>query len=99
VLSLVAGLPGFGAAMLIVTPFAGAIIDGAGNVPFLRAVRPLERAEMTSVFATYRDVAQLVPMGIFSVVLKLAQLPAVFAVGGASMLVLAYYCRYLPRRM
>ena len=39
--------------------FGAEMIDGAGNLLFLRAVHPYERSEMTTVFVSYRDVAQL----------------------------------------
>ena len=54
---------------------------------------------MTTVFATYRDVSQLVPPGIFALLLKAFHVPAVFVAGGLAMLAVAYYARYLPRRM
>ena len=55
------GLPLLGAGVLLVAALLTASIDGAGNIPFLRAVHPTERAEMTTVFATYRDAGQLLP--------------------------------------
>jgi len=79
--------------------FAAAIVDGAGNIPFLRAVHSYERAEMTSVFVTYRHTAQIVTPGVFSVVLGMFALPAVFVVGGTSMLVMAWLSKYLPKRL
>lgn len=94
----VAGWPWLGAAVLLLAAFAVGAIDGAGNVPFLRSVRPLERPEMTTVFATYRDAAQLLPPGIFSVVLKVFELPAVFVLGGGALVSMAYYARFIPRR-
>jgi hypothetical protein len=74
-------------------------IDGAGNLLFLRAVHPYERAEMTTVFVSYRDVAQLAPPAIFSVLLSLFSLPSVFAAGGAMMLGIATLARHIPRRL
>ena len=75
------------------------MIDGAGNVPFLRAVRHYERAAMTSVFMTFRHVGSLVIPGVLAIVLWKAPLPAVFAVGGLITLVMAILSRYLPRRL
>ena len=54
---------------------------------------------MTSVFLTYRGVAQLVSPGIFALVLKVFAVPAVFLVGGAMMLGGAYLSRFIPRRL
>ena len=92
-------LPDWVAVTLVVAAFSTGIIDTAGNLPFLRAVRSWERPAMTSVFSTYRDLSQLVPPGIFFMVLKVLPLPAIFVLSGTSMLVLSYYCRYLPRRL
>lgn len=91
--------PWLGPVSLIGAAFAASIIDGAGNVPFLRAVHPHQRPEMLSVFITYRGVAQLVTPGIFALVLKVFAVPAVFLVGGAMMLGGAYLARFIPRRM
>ena len=61
-----AACPGLWRWSLVAAAIITGAIDGAGNVPFLRAVHPMERAEMTTVFATYRDVSQLGPPGIFA---------------------------------
>ncbi|MEX2643391.1 MAG: MFS transporter [Acetobacterales bacterium] len=97
--SFAAGLPWLVAALLIASAFAAGAIDGAGNVPFLRAVHAYERPEMTTVYLTYREAAQFTPPGLFAVLLQLIALPAVFAVTGAAMFALAWYSRYLPRRL
>jgi len=97
--ALAAGVPWLVAVALVAAAIITGAIDGAGNVPFLRAVRPMERAEMTTVFATYRDVSQLGPPGVFALLLRAFNLPAVFVAGGLGMLVVSYYARYLPRRM
>ncbi|MFI4987444.1 MAG: MFS transporter, partial [Alphaproteobacteria bacterium] len=101
VLSLIAALlvslPMLGAAMLLLAALGAEIIDGAGNTLFLRAVHPYERAEMTTVFVSYRDVAQLAPPAVFSVLLSLFSLPSVFIAGGLMMLGLSALTRHVPR--
>jgi len=97
--ALAGGVPWLVALALVAAAITTGAIDGAGNVPFLRAVHPMERAEMTTVFATYRDVSQLAPPGVFALLLKAFHLPAVFVAGGLGMLIVSYYARYLPRRM
>lgn len=97
--SLVADLPWVGAIMLTTAAFVAGSIDGAGNVAFLRAVRPLERQTMTPVFTTYRDAAAVAPPGAFTLLLKVFELPAVFVVSGLGMLLLAGLARYIPRRL
>jgi hypothetical protein len=90
--------PVLGAAVLLVAAFATESIDGGGNTLYLRAVHPYERSEMTAVFASYRDMSQLVPPGVFSLLLAFFDLPAVFVAAGVMMLGLAGLTRYIPRR-
>lgn len=84
---------------LLLGAFAAGAIDAAGNVPFLRAVHPHERPEMTTVYNTFRGVSQTAPPGVFAILLKAFELPAVFLAGGAAMAGLAWFCKYLPRRL
>jgi MFS family permease len=85
--------------LLCFAAFAATVIDGAGNVPFLRAVHHYERAAMTSVFMTFRHVGALVVPGVLAVVLWVLPLAFVFAVGGIMALVMAGLSRNIPRRM
>ena len=94
-----AGTPWLGIAILIIACFAASAIDGAGNVPFLRAVRPRERPEMTAVYSSYRDAARLTIPGLFALVLNHFALPAVFVTSGLIMLVMSHYARFIPRRL
>ena len=94
-----AGTPWLGITILIFACLATSVIDGAGNVPFLRAVRPRERPEMTTVYTAYRDAARLTIPGLFALVLNVFALPAVFVTSGLIMLVMASYARHIPRRL
>ncbi len=85
--------------LLVVAALGTTAIDGAGNVLFMRAVRPLERPEMTGVFQTYRDFAQLAPPGIFAFLLHFFPLSIVFMSSGVWMFLAAWFCRFIPRRM
>jgi hypothetical protein len=91
--------PWIGAAMLLVATLAAETIDGAGNLLFLRAVHPYERSEMTTVFVSYRDMAQLAPPAVFSVLLSLFSLSSVFVAGGITMLAMTIFTRHIPRRL
>lgn len=103
VLSLCAALafhsPWLGAGLLVTAAFCTEMIDGAGNLLFLRAVHPYERAEMTTVFASYRDVGQLVPPLASSVLLSLFALPSVLVAASLMMLASARLARHIPRRL
>ncbi len=94
-----AGTPWLAITVLIFACLAASAIDGAGNVPFLRAVRPRERPEMTTVYSGYRDASRLTIPGLFALVLNHFALPAVFVTSGLIMLVMTYYARHLPRRL
>ncbi len=99
IIPLGTSVPWLGAALLIGAALTTSTIDGAGNVPFLRAVHPLERAEMTGVFATYRDSAQLLPPGVFALLLMVFPLPSIFLAAGIGMLSLSYFSGFLPKRL
>ena len=93
------GVPALGAMALVMAAFAAETLDGAGNLLFLRAVHPYERAEMTTVFVSYRDAAQLAPPALFSALLSFFALPSVFVAGGLMMLALGRLARHIPRRL
>lgn len=88
-----------GPILLLVAAFCAASLDSIGHMAYLRAVRPRDRESMSGVYSTYRDAAQLLPPGIFALVLLVAPLTAVFATAGLWMLATAWFCRYLPRRL
>ncbi len=98
-LGFAASVPWLGVALLLASATAALLIDGAGNVPFLRAVHPHERAEMTSVYVTFRQTAQLITPGLFAVALSVFALPAVFFVGGATTLAMAWLASLLPKKL
>jgi MFS family permease len=103
--SILAGLSGtafplLAAALLLVGAVAGAALDGVGGIPFLRAVRARERAEMAGVYRTFIEMADLVPTLVFSVVLLFLPLGAVFVVLGSWIAVVACLSwLYLPKTL
>jgi MFS transporter, ACDE family, multidrug resistance protein len=86
-------------ALLCTAAFSATIIDGAGNVPFLRAVRHYERTAMTSVFMSFRHVGSIAIPGLLAVVLWMLPLPYAFVVGGLMTLGVTAMSRFLPRRL
>tara|TARA_Y100001934_G_scaffold39326_1_gene46255 strand:+ start:44011 stop:45186 length:1176 start_codon:yes stop_codon:yes gene_type:complete len=98
VMTAVSGVPLAGVIMLLVACFCASWLDAVGNAPFARAVRPHERAEMTSLYTTYRDVGRVVPQSIFTVILLVLPLSSVFAVTGLGMLGGAWFSRHIPKR-
>ncbi len=98
-IGIAAGHPWIASALIICAALGTSITDGAGNVPFLRAVHPHERAEMTAVYTTYRDSARVSMPALYSVLLLIFPLPAVFFASGAIMLTLAGFAGYIPRSL
>ncbi len=94
-----AGAPLVCMTLICLAAFSATVIDGAGNVPFLRAVHHYERAAMTSVFMTFRQIGSLLIPGVLAVVLWVLPLWGVFAVGGLLTLGMAGLSRYLPQRL
>jgi MFS family permease len=86
-------------ALLLTGSLFATQLDAVGNIPFLRAVRASERAEMVTVFRTYIDLSDLVPVAIFTVLLQFLPFETVFLVTGGSMLIFAAIAGYVPRGM
>ena len=93
------GVPWLGATLLVLAALGTETIDGAGNLLFLRAVHVYERPEMTTVFVSFRDVAQLGPPAVCSVLLSLFSLPSVFVAAGVMMLASSALSASIPRRL
>lgn len=96
--ALFAPLPWAAAGLLVLAALPMVSLDAVGNIPFMLAVRPRERPEMTSVYSTYRDAAELAPPGVFALLLRAFDLPVVFLVGGLTMLAMAYVSRVVHPR-
>jgi MFS family permease len=89
-------LPAAVITLLLLASVGTVCLDAVGNVPFLAAVRSREREEMTTVFRTYLDAAELLPPAIFALVLSFAELKAVFLIQGGAMLAVLALLQYLP---
>jgi ACDE family multidrug resistance protein len=71
---------------LVVGGFFLVLLDLCGGLPFLMAVRPAERTEMSAVYSTFRDLAAVATPGLVWAVLQVAPLPVVFGAGGVLLL-------------
>ena len=96
--TLLAFLPDVVIGLLLVACLCASWIDAVGNAPFVRAVHPHERAEMISIYTTYRECGRIVPQSLFAVVLLVLPLSTVFAWAGLGLAAGAYYSRYIPKR-
>ena len=58
------------------------LLDISAGLPFLMAVKPSERTEMSAVYSSYSNVSGILTPGIAWLVLLLAPLPGIFAATG-----------------
>ena len=77
---------------------AGAL-DVLANIPFMRLVKPRERAAMTTVFSTWRELSFFVTPGIAALVLLVGPLSLLYAVLAVLMAGGAITTLSLPRRL
>jgi ACDE family multidrug resistance protein len=70
------------------------LLDVVGGLPFLMAVKPSERTEMSAVYSSFRDVSGIMTPGFAWLVLLVAPLPGIFAATGVGLL---YACAVAGR--
>jgi hypothetical protein len=102
-LFLLAGAP-FGVPEMTVTLLmTGSIflilLDVSAGLPFLLAVKPSERTEMSAIYSSFRDVSGIVTPGAAWLVLLAAPLSGVFTAGGAGLLCAWVLARKLHPRL
>ena len=91
--------PALALAALVAATIGTVMLDAVGNVAFLASVRPREREEMTTVFRTYLDAAELLPPALFALVLSFFDLQVIFYLQGLVMLGMIGLLGYLPARL
>ena len=72
--------------LLFVGSLAMIFLDICGGLPFLMAVKPSDRNEMSAVYSSFRDVSAIITPGASALVLLVAPLAMVFAFGGSLLL-------------
>ena len=90
--------PYLAAGLLIAAAFGFILVDSGGNMLFMLVVKPRERSEMTAVYTTYRDLAEIAAPGFCGLLLKLFALPAAFVAAGVLGLAMTLLSGYIPRR-
>ena len=78
-------LPWAAVAALMAASFCLILLDVCGGLPFLMAVKPSERTEMSAVYSSFRDVSGILTPGVAWLVLLVAPLPGVFMACGAGL--------------
>jgi cyanate permease len=69
-------------ALLFLASFYLILLDICGGLPFLMAVKPSERTEMSAVYSSFRDVSGIFTPGAAWLVLMVAPISGVFALAG-----------------
>ncbi len=64
------------------------LLDIAGGLPFLMAVKPSERTEMAAVYSSFRDVSGILTPGTGALILLVAPVQGLFVAAGAGLLVM-----------
>ena len=78
-------LPWGAVGALMAASFCLILLDVCGGLPFLMAVKPSERTEMSAVYSSFRDVSGILTPGVAWLVLLVAPLPGVFMACGAGL--------------
>lgn len=86
VAALVAGFPKIAVACLMLGSFYMILLDICAGLPFLLAVRPFERTEMSAIYSGYRDVAGIITPGAAWLVLLVSPISGIFLAAGVSLL-------------
>lgn len=80
------GQAGLAVVLLMVGSVFLILLDVSAGLPFLLAVKPSERTEMSAIYASFRDVSGILTPGVAWLVLLCAPLSGVFVAGGVGLL-------------
>ena len=72
--------------LLLAGTLALVLLDVSGGLPFLMAVKPSERVEMSAIYSSFRDVSGILTPGIAWAILRWSDIPAIFAITGVAMI-------------
>ena len=98
VVGLAMPLPWLTVALIFTGSVSLVLLDVAGGLPFLMAVKPSERTEMAAVYSSFRDVSGIATPGVAWLVLLVAPVAGVFVAAGVGMgLASAIAARLHPR--
>ena len=75
------------------------LLDISAGLPFLMAVRPAQRTEMSAIYATYRDVSGILTPGAAWLVLLVAPVSGVFAASGAALIMAWHLAGHMHPRL
>ncbi|MGB7321025.1 MAG: MFS transporter [Albidovulum sp.] len=75
------------------------MLDTFGGLPFLMAVKPAERTEMSAVYSSFRDVSGIVTPGVAWLVLLVAPIAGVFGAAAAGLGAMTFVAARLHPRL
>ena len=93
------GIPYLAVVLILIAALSAVLCESVGNTLFYRAVRSWERSAMATVFMSYRPISALAFPGVYSGVLAIFPLPAVFVFTGFGMLATSLMTRFIPARI
>lgn len=73
-------------ALLVLGTYFLVLLDTCAGLPFLMAVKPSERTEMSAVYSSFRDASGILSPGIAWLVLQFFPVAGVFAIAGVALL-------------
>ena len=79
------GLPWIAVTLLFLGSLALILLDVSGGLPFLMAVKPSERTEMSAVYSSFRDVSGILTPGVAWLVLLALPVWGIFGVASAGL--------------
>ena len=82
---VVQNIPMIAVACLMAGAFFLILLDVSAGLPFLLAVKPSERTEMSAIYASYRDVSGIVTPGVAWLVLLVSPIAGIFIAGSAGL--------------
>lgn len=97
--ALLSGFPWIAVLCLMFGSFFLILLDVSAGLPFLLAVKPSERTEMSAVYSSYRDVSGILTPGVAWLVLLVAPLSGTFAAGSAALFCGWLLANGLPARL
>jgi len=97
--AVLSGLPWLSVLCLMAGSFFLILLDVSAGLPFLLAVKPSERTEMSAIYSSFRDVSGILTPGAAWLVLLVAPLSGIFAAGGAALAIAWVLAGTLPVRL
>ena len=96
---LASGVPWATVAFCMAASTMLVLLDVVGGLPFLMAVKPSERTEMSAVYSSFRDVSGILTPGAAWLVLLVAPLPGIFVAASAGLFAAWMVAGRLPARL